>query len=60
MTVAELQRALEAARQKYEDQAVVIRGEGEGRYQAVVDVIVACHRAKIRNFSLATVLEQKP
>jgi len=48
---------LEQARQRFADQSVVIRGEGEGRYQAVVDVLVACHKAKIKHFSLATVVK---
>lgn len=54
-----LERELTAARTRYPDQAVVIRGEGEGKYQAVVDVLVACHRAKIKQYSLATVVKEK-
>lgn len=56
--LAELKQELEGARTRYADQAVVIRGEGEGRYQAVVDVLVACHQAKIKQYSLATVVKQ--
>lgn len=59
LTLDELQKELTDARTRYPDQAVVIRGEGEGRYQAVVDVLVACHRAKIKQYSLATVVKQK-
>lgn len=54
-----LEKELVAARTRYPDQAVVIRGEGEGKYQAVVDVLVACHRAKIKQYSLATVVKGK-
>lgn len=58
-TAKELQAELIAARERYPDQAVVIRGEGEGKYQAVVDVLAACHRAKIRQYSLATVVKSE-
>jgi biopolymer transport protein ExbD len=56
-TLEELIKELEVARRKFPDQAVVIRGEGAGKYQAVVDVLVACHKAKIKHFSLATVIK---
>lgn len=56
-TLPELREYLDQARQRYPDQAVLIRGEGEGRYQHVVDVLVACHRAQIKSFSLATELK---
>jgi biopolymer transport protein ExbD len=58
-TLTQLEGDLEQARQRYADQAVLIRGEGEGRYQRVVDVLVACHRARIKNFSLATELKSE-
>jgi biopolymer transport protein ExbD len=44
---------LAAAKAAYADQAVLIRGDGTGDYQAVVDVMNACHQAKIKKFSLA-------
>jgi len=59
LNLEELEKELVAARTRYPDQAVVIRGEGEGKYQAVVDVLVACHRAKIKQYSLATVVKGK-
>jgi len=59
LSLEELQKELIAAKDRYPDQAVIIRGEGEGRYQAVVDVLVACHLAKIKQYSLATVIEKK-
>jgi biopolymer transport protein ExbD len=55
----QLRRELEQARARYADQAVLIRGEGEGRYQRIVDVLVACHRAKIKHFSLATEMKSE-
>jgi biopolymer transport protein ExbD len=32
---------------------VIIRGDGDGSYQAVIDVMSLCHKAQIRRFSLA-------
>jgi biopolymer transport protein ExbD len=48
----ELETDLVAAKKNYADQAVLIRGEGDGRYQYVVDVLAACDRAKINSVSL--------
>ncbi|MEZ6062835.1 MAG: biopolymer transporter ExbD [Planctomycetaceae bacterium] len=48
-----LQQRLEAARRAWSDQAVLIRGDGEGTYQAVIDVMNICHLAQIKSFSLA-------
>ena len=44
---------LKSAKEAFADQAVLIRGDGEGNYQAVVDVMNACHQAQIKKFSLA-------
>jgi biopolymer transport protein ExbD len=44
---------LTSAKAAYADQTVLIRGDGNGDYQAVVDVMNACHQAKIKKFSLA-------
>jgi len=44
---------LEAARKAYAEQAVLIRGDGEGVYQSIVDVMDVCHKAQIHRFSLA-------
>ncbi len=44
---------LKAAKAAFANQAVLIRGDGEGDYQAVVDVMNACHQAQIKKFSLA-------
>ncbi|HEX4072277.1 MAG TPA: biopolymer transporter ExbD [Planctomycetaceae bacterium] len=50
--LGELETDLAAAKKNYADQAVLIRGEGDGRYQNVVDVLAACDRAKINAVSL--------
>ena len=51
-SLTELESDLVAAKKNYADQAVLVRGEGEGRYQNVVDVMAACDRAKINVVSL--------
>ena len=53
VAVADLQARLEKARAAYAEQSVLIRGDGEGSYQRVVDVMDICHKAKIHRFSLA-------
>lgn len=47
-----LEERLREAVERYEDQAVVIRGDGQGIYQNVVDVLAICHRAGARNLAL--------
>jgi biopolymer transport protein ExbD len=49
----ELRTQLTAAQQAWADQVVLIRGDGNGRYQTVIDVMNLCHDLKIRRFSLA-------
>ena len=51
---SELQSLLATAHARFDDQAVLIRGEGHGRYQSVMDVLSICQRAGIHNYSLAT------
>lgn len=53
LDLTELQKQLEAAREAYAEQAVLIRGDGNGTYQSIVDVMDVCHNAKIHRFSLA-------
>lgn len=50
--LAELESDLTKAKKNYADQAVLIRGAAEVRYQNVVDVLAACDRAKINAVSL--------
>ena len=56
-TLDQLETELKEAKQNFVDQAVLIRGEGEGRYQPVVDVLSACNRAEISTVSLAYRIE---
>jgi len=53
VTLSTLQEQLQEAQQAYADQAVLIRGDGDGQYQAVIDVMNLCHQTGIRKFSLA-------
>ena len=59
LTLEQLTNELKHAQQRYADQSVVIRGDGEGKYQLVADVLAACHKAQIRNFSVATKLKSE-
>ena len=52
-TLEELETALTAARENYPDQAVLVRAQGSGPYQHVMDVLAVCNRAKISNIALA-------
>jgi biopolymer transport protein ExbD len=51
-TLKELEADLVKAKKNYADQTVLIRGDGQGPYQNVVDVLAACDRAKINVVSL--------
>jgi len=51
-TLPELEAELVKAKKNYADQTVLIRGEGQGPYQNVVDVLAVCDRAKINVVSL--------
>lgn len=53
LSLAEVRQQLIQAREAWADQPVLIRGDGEGLYQGIVDVMNVCHEAEIRKFSLA-------
>lgn len=57
VSAEELGNLLSAAQTRYKDQSVLIRGEGKGNYQSVMDVLSICQKANIRNYSLATQLK---
>ena len=59
-TPQELEAELLAAAARYKDQAVVIRGDGEGRYQYVMTALNICHRASITNVQLANEVGSGP
>lgn len=58
-SVEELETDLLAARQRYAEQAVVIRGDAAGAYQNVMTVLDVCKRAKISNVQLANRVESE-
>jgi biopolymer transport protein ExbD len=58
-TLAELEADLKSARTNFPGQAVVIRGDGEGIYQHVMDVLAVCERVRIRNIALANRLNSE-
>jgi biopolymer transport protein ExbD len=53
VSLQELRARLREAKRNYADQAVVIRGEGAGEYQHVVNVLAVCHEEDINSISLA-------
>jgi biopolymer transport protein ExbD len=53
VSLQELRGRLREARRNYADQAVVIRGEGAGEYQHIVNVLAVCHEEDINSISLA-------
>jgi len=58
-TLSELEADLVKAKKNYADQGVVVRGEGQGPYQNVVDVLAVCDRAKINVVSLPVRLKSE-
>jgi biopolymer transport protein ExbD len=56
-TLRELEVDLVKAKKNYADQTVLIRGDGQGPYQNVVDVLAVCDRAKINVVSLPVKLK---
>jgi len=59
LTLQELKEKLELLTEKYADQAIIIRGEGQGPYQNVISVMAACRKAKVKNLSLASQMKKK-
>ncbi|MCA8996679.1 MAG: biopolymer transporter ExbD [Planctomycetaceae bacterium] len=57
VTEQEVENQLILAREQYPNQAVVIRGDGDGRYQHVMTLLNLCKRARIANIQLANQLE---
>lgn len=52
----DLETLLVAAKRRYAEQSVVVRGDGEGRYQHVADVLAVCRRTGV-GVKLATRLK---
>ena len=58
VSLVQLSTTLREARERYEDQSVLIRGDGRAVYQYVADVMSACTEAGIRHLNLG--VRQKP
>jgi len=54
LSPVELESRLAKAQRNFADQSVLIRGDGKGTYQSIMDVLSICQRARIHNYSLAT------
>ena len=59
-SLEEVEAELVAARQRYADQVVIIRGDADGRYQNVMTILDLCKRARISNIQLANRVEDGP
>lgn len=53
----ELSAEMDRIKKNYEDQVVIIRGDGQGQYQMVMDVLSICKKAGIKNIQLANRLK---
>ena len=51
--LTDLEAVMRLAHEKFAGQGVIIRGDGAGQYQYVMDAMSACRRAGIKNLSLA-------
>ncbi len=58
VTLEELAEKLAAARSQYADLGVLVRGDADGRYQRVAEVLNACKMAGIRELGIAVLLSQ--
>ena len=59
LTAKQLKSLLVEAQGRFDKQAVLIRGDGNGNYQSIMDVLSICQKANIHNYSLATLLESE-
>lgn len=53
VTLGELQTELAAAKEQYSKLGVVLRADGDGRYQNVINVIETCKKTEISDLNLA-------
>jgi biopolymer transport protein ExbD len=53
VTIAELQSQLAAARSQYSDLGVLVRGDAEGNFQRVAEVLNACKQAGIQELGIS-------
>ncbi len=53
LSAEQLTKRLAEAHTNYAEQAVMIRGDGQGNYQHIMDILAICHQVKITNIKLA-------
>jgi biopolymer transport protein ExbD len=53
VSLEDLEAVMRQAHERFAGQAVIIRGDGAGQYQHVMDAMSACRRGGIKNLSLA-------
>ncbi len=53
VTLEELQRRLRQARRQYPDQGVVVRGDAQGAFQRVAEVLEACRQAGLKELAIS-------
>ena len=58
LTILQVEEQLKAAKKRYGNQSVIIRGDGSGPYQHVMTILNLCKRAQISNVQLANRLEE--
>ena len=58
VTLEELTAQLAAARAEYAQLGVTVRGDADGRFQHVADVLDACRRAGVNDMAIAVRTEQ--
>ena len=60
MTLDELKAQLANARREYDELGVVVRGDAEGQFQNVANVLGACREAGISEMGISVRLARKP
>ena len=60
VTLAQLTSRLADARSQYEDLGVVVRGDADGRFQWVAEVLDACKQANIAELDISVRVAREP
>ncbi|MBI2827053.1 MAG: biopolymer transporter ExbD [Planctomycetia bacterium] len=59
VSLAELAALLSGARRQYADLGVLVRGDGEGQFQRVAEVLNACKRAGIAELAISVKVDSR-
>ena len=60
VTLAQLTAKLAAARRQYADLGVIVRGDAEGAFQNVADVLASCRKAGVSDLGISVRLANRP